>query len=68
MENTENRKMSALGWTLIAASVVILFTCGFLTALVGIDYPPHEQIAMSLTPADPVPEGLTRFLEAVPAR
>ena len=54
MENTENRKMSALGWTLIAASVVILFTCGFLTALVGIDYPPHEQIAMSLTPADPV--------------
>ena len=35
-------------------SVAILFTCGFLTALVGIDYEPHELIALSLTPSDPV--------------
>ena len=39
---------------MIAISIMILFTCGFLTALAGIDYGPHEQIALSLTPGDPV--------------
>ncbi len=54
MENTENRKISGIGWAVLAAGAAILFTCGFLTALVGIDYPPHEAIALSLTPSDPV--------------
>lgn len=54
MEKTEKIKIGATGWVMIAVSVMILFTCGFLTALVGIDYGPHEQIALSLTPGDPV--------------
>lgn len=54
MDNTEKRRGNGIGWAVIAASVMILFTCGFLTALVGIDYGPHEQIAMSLTPGDPI--------------
>lgn len=54
MEKTEKIKMNAPGWVMIAISIMILFTCGFLTALVGIDYGPHEQIALSLTPGDPV--------------
>ena len=54
MENTENRKISGIGWAVLAAGAAILFTCGFLTALVGIDYPPHEAIALSLIPSDPV--------------
>ena len=54
MENIQKRKISGTGWILIAISLMILFTCGFLTALVGIDYGPHEEIALSLTPRDPV--------------
>ena len=54
MEKTEKIKIGATGWVMIAVSIMILFTCGFLTALVGIDYGPHEQIALSLTPGDPV--------------
>ena len=54
MNNTENRRIGGIGWAVIAMSVAILFTCGFLTALVGIDYEPHELIALSLTPSDPV--------------
>ena len=54
MENTDKRKISGTGWVLIAISLMILFTCGFLTALVGIDYGPHEEIALSLTPGDPI--------------
>ena len=54
MEKTEKRKISGTGLILIAISVMILFTCGFLTALCGIDYGPHEKIAMSLVPSDPV--------------
>lgn len=54
MEKTEKIKINAPGWVMIAISIMILFTCGFLTALVGIDYGPHEQIALSLTPGDPV--------------
>ena len=53
MENIQKRKISGTGWILIAISLMILFTCGFLTALVGIDYGPHEEIALSLTPRDP---------------
>ena len=53
MEMTEKRRRNGIGWAVIAASAAILFTCGFLTALVGIDYGPHEQIALSLTPGDP---------------
>ena len=54
LNEMKNRRISGTGWIAIAASVAILFTCGFLTALVGIDYQPHEQTAMSLTPADPI--------------
>ena len=54
MEKTQKIKIGATGWVMIAISIMILFTCGFLTALVGIDYGPHEQIALSLTPGDPV--------------
>ena len=54
MEKVNKRKISGAGWIMIAISLMILFTCGFLTALVGIDYGPHEKIAMSLTPSDPV--------------
>ena len=54
MDNTENRSGRGIGLAVIAASLAILFTCGFLTALVGIDFGPHEEIAMSLTPGDPV--------------
>ena len=54
MEKTQKIKIGATGWVMIAISIMILFTCGFLTALVGIDYGPHEQIALSLTPEDPV--------------
>ena len=54
MNNSENRRIGGIGWAVIAMSVAILFTCGFLTALVGIDYEPHELIALSLTPSDPV--------------
>ena len=54
MENTQKRKISGTGWVMIAISLMILFTCGFLTALVGIDYGPHEEIALSLTPGDPI--------------
>ena len=54
MENTDKRKISGTGWVMIAISLMILFTCGFLTALVGIDYGPHEEIALSLTPGDPI--------------
>ena len=53
MENIQKRKISGTGWIMIAISLMILFTCGFLTALVGIDYGPHEEIALSLTPRDP---------------
>ena len=60
MEKTEKIKINAPGWVMIAISIMILFTCGFLTALVGIDYGPHEQIALSLTPGDPV--GLCHIL------
>ena len=54
MEKTDKRKISGTGWIVIAMSIMILFTCGFLTALVGIDYAPHEEIALSLTPGDPI--------------
>lgn len=54
MENLENRRGTGTGWAFIAASIAILFTCGFLTALVGIDYGPHEEIALSLTPSNPI--------------
>ena len=54
MDNLENRRTGGIGWAVILASAAILFTCGFLTALVGIDYGTHEQIALSLNPADPV--------------
>ena len=54
MDNTEHRRGRGVGLAVIAASLAILFTCGFLTALVGIDYGPHEEIALSLTPGDPV--------------
>lgn len=54
MENTQKRKISGTGWVMIVISLMILFTCGFLTALVGIDYGPHEEIALSLTPGDPI--------------
>ena len=54
MENTDKRRISGTGWVMIAISLMILFTCGFLTALVGIDYGPHEEIALSLTPGDPI--------------
>ena len=36
MNNSENRRIGGIGWAVIAMSVAILFTCGFLTALVGI--------------------------------
>ena len=54
MENTDHRRARGVSLAVIAASLAILFTCGFLTALVGIDYGPHEEIALSLTPGDPV--------------
>ena len=54
MDKSEKRKINASGWVMIAISIMILFTCGFLTALAGIDYGPHEQIALSLMPEDPV--------------
>lgn len=52
MDNAVTKKKGGIGWAVILASVAILFTCGFLTALVGIDYGPHEQIALSLDLSD----------------
>ena len=54
MESIEKKKRGDIGWAVIAASIMILFTFGFLTALVGLDYNPHEDIALELTLRDPI--------------
>ena len=54
MENAVVKKRNDRGWAIIIASVMILFTCGFLTGLVGADYPMHEEIAMDLHPRQPI--------------
>lgn len=54
MTNKEKKHGSGIGWAVIAASIAILFTCGFLTALVGNDYAAHEKIALSLTLRHPI--------------
>ena len=54
MENAVVKKRNDIGWAIIIASVMILFTCGFLTGLVGADYPMHEEIAMDLHPRQPI--------------
>ena len=67
MESIEKKKRGDIGWAVIAASIMILFTFGFLTALVGLDYNPHEDIALELTLRDPItlfkehPEPLSVF-------
>ena len=43
MENTDHRRARGVSLAVIAASLAILFTCGFLTALVGIDYGPTKR-------------------------
>ena len=50
----ENKWKASPGWAILITGAVVMFTCGFLAALVGIDYPPHEAIALSLDLSDPV--------------
>ena len=54
MRGLESKWKASPGWAFVLIGAVILFTCGFLTALVGIDYPPHEEIVMSLDLTNPV--------------
>ena len=50
----ENKWKASPGWAILITGAVVMFTCGFLAALVGIDYPPHEAIVLSLDLSDPV--------------
>lgn len=48
MDKLEKNYKTGPGWAVLIAGIVILFTCGFLTALVGIDYEPHEEVVADL--------------------
>ncbi len=54
MSDKQSNYKASAGWLFVIMGVVVLFTCGFLTALVGIDYEPHEIIALSLDLSNPV--------------
>lgn len=52
MDNLERKFKSGPGWVVLIVGIVVLFTCGFLTALVGIDYAPHEAAVADLDFSD----------------
>ena len=58
-------------WAMILIGVMVLFTCGFVTSLVGVDYEAHNEIALMLKFRDPIgtfrdhPEPLWHIFVAV---
>lgn len=48
MKELERKFRACPAWAVVLAGAMILFTCGFTTALVGIDYEAHNEIAMML--------------------